>query len=357
MTRKKVIIFCGLLPPPVHGFSEINNRVLQLLRKQGETVLTYRSRGSDDRMGQVKSILLDLVRIAGDMVRFSPSSMYIGLSGGSGKLVDCLFIMMARIFGIEVFIHHHSFRYVNEFERSAWLAFKIARNATHVTLCAEMGEILAMRYGIKASKFLTIPNAAFLDPLPSLVPKRSRDYDVAPLNIGFLSNITAEKGIFLFLDVLERFKENASVHAIVAGPVEKQIEEEFSRRVKEMPNVRYVGAVYGEEKRKFFSDIDILLFPSRYRNEAEPVTILEALAHGVPVIGTLRGCIATIVKENYGMVAKETEFTAVASAFIESSITNESPLPIMSTAAMESFQDLAGIGRLRLGQLIKNLAN
>ena len=53
---------------------------------------------------------------------------------------------------------------------------------------------------------------------------------------------------------------------------------EFGGRIKQW------GFVSGESKDDFLGSIDWFVFPSRYANEAEPIVVLEALAHGVPCV-------------------------------------------------------------------------
>ncbi len=65
--------------------------------------------------------------------------------------------------------------------------------------------------------------------------------------------------------------------------------------------VTWSGPIYGLDKQVFFNTIDVFVFPSRYVNEAEPLVIHEALAYGLPVIATDRGCIAGLVG-NGGLV-------------------------------------------------------
>ena len=70
----------------------------------------------------------------------------------------------------------------------------------------------------------------------------------------------------------------------------------------------YRGRVLGPDKARFFDDIDVFVFPTRYTNEAEPLVVLEALRAGKPVIATARGCIADDLPMAAGAVFPEHEF-------------------------------------------------
>ncbi len=52
----------------------------------------------------------------------------------------------------------------------------------------------------------------------------------------------------------------------------------------------YRGPVYGAEKQKFFRDIHAKVFPTRSL-DAQPLVIMEAFAHGRPVVSFAKGCI------------------------------------------------------------------
>ena len=80
-----------------------------------------------------------------------------------------------------------------------------------------------------------------------------------------------------------------------------------------MPNLEYAGPVYGADKESFYASIDLFIFPTRYRHEAEPLVVLEALAHGRPVIAFGRGCIPALLAGGVGQaVPLEANFAATA---------------------------------------------
>jgi glycosyltransferase involved in cell wall biosynthesis len=112
--------------------------------------------------------------------------------------------------------------------------------------------------------------------------------------VGYLSTLTFEKGITTFLEVAKEISNDSKSPAfLIAGPCrDSNIMDAVKAATALCPNVQYVGPVYGDAKQKFLDSMDVLLFPTTYSNEAEPLVILEAAAAGVPVIAWDRGCIA-----------------------------------------------------------------
>ena len=147
---------------------------------------------------------------------------------------------------------------------------------------------------------MPISNSVFL-PRPQFDehPKR-----LGLRTLGFVGNLSAEKGLFEFLDLMRDVQANGlPVKALLAGPFhDARTEEEVRARLSTMDMVEYVGPKYGEDKELFFSCIDVFVFPSRYRNEAEPIVIHEAMSRGIPVLAYGRGCISEIVSPASGLV-------------------------------------------------------
>ena len=327
------ICFVGPLPPPVHGFSEINRRMLAVLRLQHQVrVFDMAPRGGG--LGSV----LQWLRFAAHVLRHKPDALYIALSGGMRQWVDLAFVLLARLRGMPVFVHHHSFAYLGPGRPSRVMRFKAMHNAIHVALCECMGERLA-HYGIAPGKLRTLSNAAFLDDIapPVVQPGRASS---APLRVGFLSNITAEKGIFEFFSVLSAAGHyGLALQGVVAGPVSPEVVDAFQVSLASTPNTTHIGPVYGADKAAFWGRIDVLFFPTRYPNEAEPVTILEALAYGVPVVAFARGCIDGMVPAAAGAVFPYSErFIAQTLDVIRPLAASPSALTAARVAARQAFE-------------------
>jgi glycosyltransferase involved in cell wall biosynthesis len=162
----------------------------------------------------------------------------------------------------------------------------------HIALCPTMAARLAELYDSRV-RIEIISNLAFFDPLDAVAPRKIQRLDV----IGYLSNISFEKGIDRFLDLMAQLRAKGSeIVGRIAGPfVNNKVKQYVEWRIGEIDGLEYVGPVYGAEKISFFSSIDLLVFPTRYLNEAEPLVIYEAQAAGVVVAASDRGCLANMI--------------------------------------------------------------
>jgi glycosyltransferase involved in cell wall biosynthesis len=191
----------------------------------------------------------------------------------------------------------------------------------------------------QAKRIVPISNVALLidEAVPSKLPHHGL------LKIGFIGNIAEEKGIFEYLAVAEKLETiGIPVRAILAGTFQdSNIERLVRERLTRLRSVEYVGPKDGPNKVAFFREIDALLFPTRYVNEAEPLTIHEAMMHGVPVITYGRGAIGEIVSSVCGLVIDPTQ-DFVSHAVAQLQAWRESPLVIhqASKAARERFNEI-----------------
>jgi len=259
------------------------------------------------RIPRATNVLLGLIKILGCKRHFNSASIYLSISGGYGQIYDILFIALARLLKWPIYLHYHSYAYLTKPSRITRLLITTAgKSAIHISLCDDMAERLRHYYH-------NVVNVAVLSNA-SLIGTNERPvrYHRKSLKrIGFLGNISESKGIFEFLDVMKSLSEErsqAEIHGLIAGPFEDaQVKSQVLSALKDLANVSYVGPKYGSEKEDFLRSIDALLFPTKYANEADPLTIHEAMATGLPVIAWQRGCIQDIINPKAGFVIKQNE--------------------------------------------------
>lgn len=304
------VILVGPLPPPVHGFAVMNQLMLEHFKASFREVIACNT--SPAVKGGTLGYIFRTIFSIGSSVRAHRSRVYLGLSGGLRQAIDAMFIAIARVRRIPIVIHHHSFAYVNQRKELTAFVFALSGNATHVALCESMRSLLIENYRISPERIKVLSNAALVFRRKIISsPEATLMNNSRGVRIGFLSNITAAKGIFFFLEAIKRAKKAGLItSAKIAGPVERSIEEEFQKAIDSLDFAQHVGFVDEDGKASFFRSIDILVFPSTYANEAEPVTILEAFAHGVPVIATNRGCIPSMMSQSAGAIVDNSDIAA-----------------------------------------------
>jgi len=344
------VCFVGPLPPPVHGFSEISRRMLERLQSS-TTVDVF---DVSPCGGALVHLLRLFIKFVWAAVRGRSGALYLPLSGGFRQFVDGCFVGVALLCGLRVFAHHHSFAYLNQRPFYARVVLRLLRNAVHVVLCERMGDLLCSQYSISKSNIRVISNAAFLNDIEK--PNQDKLHD-GKLVLGFLSNITAAKGCFEFIDLIKAASANGlAVEGMMAGPVQAEIKDVFEEAVRKAGCVKHVGAVYGDEKNKFYSQIDVLVFPTRYPNEAEPVTIWEAMGESVPVISLSRGCISGMVTNEAGWIIDDPDkFVDEGLEKIRYLLTNDSALHAMKAAARAEFESAKQLYTNNLDALVAEI--
>ena len=296
-SRTSVVLVVGAFPPPVHGMALINEFMYQHLLNKTIThkidlappLGPFWLKTSQRLVSVFKGVYLALNSISKWDV------LYLGLSGGWGQFYELIFVTLARIFRKDIYFHHHSYAYINRTKISFWLiSFVAGRASTHICLSDGMCHKLANQYA-RVNITYTLSNVAFILP-----QKKVRRLRRVKLKIGFFSNISFEKGIKIFFKTIESLRlEGIEFEAVIAGPVENfEVQKFIEENLKFSSDTRYIGAIYGVQKEKFLSEIDVLLFPTMYENEAEPLTIYECYSLGVPVISLDRGSISEIMSEH-----------------------------------------------------------
>lgn len=291
MTRYLVV---SLLPPPVHGFAEMMLRLSESLEEKGTVKrINTASKARPPLLRHVLQLLRNASAAAAILTsRRSTDKIVIGCNGGLGLMYSALHVSIACIRGTSTTLHHHAYSYIDR--RSIFMSFVCwigGRQLRHVFLSPLMQRSFEETYGRKVVGY-TLPNATFVSSTKS-------SSEVQPvIRIGLLSNLTAEKGLHEFIDLAsEAHQRGLPVKLTLAGPIQSEDDRTKVRKAEGEGLLHWLGPLYGREKEEYFSELDLFVFPTKYRFEAQPTVIYEALAAHVPVIAYRRGCIGEQVQD------------------------------------------------------------
>jgi glycosyltransferase involved in cell wall biosynthesis len=114
---------------------------------------------------------------------------------------------------------------------------------------------------------------------------------------------------------------------------ENKLVDAFQRfNTSENIEVQMLGVKLGIDKWQLLSDSDILILPSH--SEDLPISVIEAICLGKPVIATKVGSLADLVEEGVNGILVEPKDTAKLRAAIEMLVSDKLLRDRMSEAAL-----------------------
>ncbi len=115
-----------------------------------------------------------------------------------------------------------------------------------------------------------------------------------PIKILFLSRLLKEKGIYELLDAFKELAVHFSkleLQIVGDGAILHQLKQAHAS----YPNIHWMGYQTGNAKAQLLSQADIYVLPSY--SEGLPISLLEAMAFGLPIITTPVGGLRSFFQE------------------------------------------------------------
>jgi glycosyltransferase involved in cell wall biosynthesis len=208
---------------------------------------------------------------------------------------------LGALLGVPVVINHDHTNDTRRAESRLLLALDRFSNrfASHiVAVSASCRNFLITRESIPANDVTLVPNAIDLLRFSPAVARR----DQARLELGLpasarvvagVGRLNPQKNFALFLDVAAQLAPRfPDLHFLLAGdgPEEKMLREKAAA-LGIADRVTFSG--YVADTRLVYLAADVLLMPSRY--EGLPMTLLEAMAMGLPVVASQLDGIAEVI--------------------------------------------------------------
>ncbi len=180
----------------------------------------------------------------------------------------------------------------------------------------EMARILRASYPWRTEKdVLVVPWGALDGPVPAGVEEAlaelKRKYNPANRPVLLtLSRISPEKGQDLLLRALQIWekREDRELLLFICGAAAYMHGASYLRKLRRLAGrlrkveVIFPGHVGGALKRAFFQLADVYIFPSRH--ESYGLTMMEAMAAGLPVLTTNHRSAHALVRPEFGLVVE-----------------------------------------------------
>lgn len=228
--------------------------------------------------------------------------VHVHTAAGASFKRKMIMAKTARVFGKKVILHMHAadFReYYAESGKQDWIRNSINACDRLVVLSPQWMDYF-ISIGIDEAKIIILNNIVAM---PS--ERKLESNDNTPVRMLFMGTLSQRKGIRDLLDVIIEHQEELKGKYMLrfGGNEDEKIIKKILADNKLDDVARFEGWVTGVKKQQLQEWANTYILPSY--NEGLPISILEALAYGMPVISTPVGGIPEVVKNGRNGVLVE----------------------------------------------------
>jgi len=350
------VILLGNYPPPFSGQSVAFKTLVDGFEKSGRefdvinTIEKLDRRTLLHRSFDYSFVMVKLLFCLS--TRKNNIVYHIVSSSKSGFIRDYCIINLAKLFNARLVLHSHNGNYDDFFNSCSLTWQKIIKRTLNkaskiVLLSSSLNQTF---YFLNAkNRFVYVPNGIPIEVPVDLVKEDST------IDVLYLSNLIESKGYLDLLEaiiILKRMQRHCKFHFHFAGsfmlnPSQDvsyktlhEAEDLFLGRIRDNDLdefVTYHGVVKGESKTELLSKANIFVLPTYYNVEAQPITIIEAMAYGCAILATeYRGIPEMLIDKYNGLFINARDPSDIAERL--SRMTNNS-LKKYSLRSREKFKE------------------
>jgi glycosyltransferase involved in cell wall biosynthesis len=317
------VLLVAPLPPPFGGICYLTRALLDAGLGQGFQLVhlnisknTLREEFGKVTLLDVWLALRNLTRFSWLLVRERPQVVYVQSTADTGFYRDWVFITTARLANCKVLLHLHGTRHSAPF-KSGWFHSHLVRwslsCANYVIVPTKADLAGYLDYGLKVPVEV-IHNTAYAPPeFQDRVRQTRLSNTVSLIGIGRLSEAKGSWDLFRALALVRQCESNVRLTWVGLGafPSDDEYAHQLCASLGLTDHITLAGQLSDEEKFFELSRADILVLPTH--TEGFPLSLLEGMAMGLPVVTTPVGGIPEIVKDGvngYLVSPKDVEMLA-----------------------------------------------
>lgn len=320
--KKNKVCFIAQFPPPMHGLSKAvetlyNSELNSAVKLDGK--FEFEKVDITNNQNFLKN-LLKIGKCKADLFYFTISQTK------GGNLRDLVIFKLLGLQHKRCLIHLHGgyYRQLVDNDMASW-----QRKANYRAIKKLVGAIVLSKSlkkifegMIDDDKIFVVENCVddqYLLTDQEIEEKLAALENKKVLHVLWLSNFIRSKGYPFVLEMAKAEKERVDAggekrfHFDFAGKFfedsEKEYFESYVRDNKLEDYVTYHGIVGGEAKRKLLKECYIFALPTRYPNEGQPISILEAMGNGMFIITTDHAGIPDIVEDGVNGIVMDNTYT------------------------------------------------
>lgn len=310
------VVMAGPLPPAIGGMASFISDLYESRLRDAVTLDLFDTAKQTPAGRSLVRAVFARVRMWGrwwSLLRSGGRRIaHIHTCSGLSYFLDGALVLAARACRVPVVLHIHGGRFDKFLDElgvvRGWLARLIARSAARVVVLSEVWrERLERR--LPGARLAIVANGV---PVPARARQPGSQSEPVVL---FLGAICAAKGVEDLVRAAARLTANARI-ALIGPETETGMLEKLHRLAAELGvagRIDFVGPLLGAAKSAWLARATLFVLPSYV--EALPISILEAMAAGCPVVATTVGAVPTVIRDDEtGLLITPGDVGALAAA-------------------------------------------
>lgn len=242
---------------------------------------------------KIGKMLLGYLQFFKSLVLFRPQIVHVNSSFGFSFYRKLYYIYLSNLFGAKVINHIHGAEfekfYINANEKKKQRIQRVYNKCDYFIALSDEWKTNLCKI-VPEHKVKVIENYSIIH--------RNKPKNEFGKTILFLGEVGKRKGCLDIPDVIKNVVQVIpDCKFILAG---NPIEDDYANIIEKVreynisSNIEFPGWVRGKEKENLLNSADVFFLPSY--NEGMPMSILEAMGYGLPIVSTTVGGIPKIVR-------------------------------------------------------------
>jgi len=313
---KPLILMVGMhLTRTRGGISTLISEILKSPLKD-DFDLTYIESQAEDfgKAGKISLAFKAFLQFIWTCFFKSPDLVYVHLGSNASLYRESIFIILANLMRKKVIAHFHAGDIDTYFPKQSRLGqsfIRVAFAACTDFIAVSQESARQLRKFAGSANISVIPNAIktsiFLDH-ESKLSRKNNNSPVRLLFVGAMGKLKGERDLVNALAIIKNSGANVKATFLGYGAGDLGI---YCEEIGVSGLIEYMGAIPMVERIKYFNSADIFVLPTYA--EAMPMSVIEAMAAGLPTISTTVGGIPELIGDGEdGLLVKPGDVDALA---------------------------------------------
>ena len=311
MRSEKAIVMLGTSFDTMGGISAVFNEYRRAGLFERFPILYLATHADGDMLGKLRMCASAWARHAGMLLGKKVALVHVHVASDASFWRKSLFLFPTYLCGVPTIVHLHGAEFSRFYERDCgpaarWVVRRVFERADRVVVLSDAWQDWLSQV-VRGAHIRSINNPVQVPPLAGFTQRE-------PATVLCLGRLGKRKGTYDLLHAVSRLlPRHPGLTLLLGGDGEQEQVRAEAERLGMSARVEVLGWVGPEHKAALLRRAALYALPSYA--EGLPMSVLEAMAAGLPIVSTPVGGIPEIIDDGIeGMLVEPGDVAALANA-------------------------------------------